>query len=68
MKDMIGHFVEREVASFAIQIEEEDAIPEHLVEQAKNLGLFGISIPEQYGGIGLNTVGKATGRIMALFH
>lgn len=60
MKDMIGHFVEREVEPFAIQIEEEDAIPEHLVEQAKNLGLFGISIPEQYGGIGLNTVGKAT--------
>ncbi|MGE6376766.1 acyl-CoA dehydrogenase family protein [Peribacillus muralis] len=60
MKDMIGHFVEREVEPFAIQIEEEDAIPDHIVEQAKNLGLFGISIPEQYGGIGLNTVGKAT--------
>ncbi|MFJ7755204.1 acyl-CoA dehydrogenase family protein [Peribacillus muralis] len=60
MKDMIAHFVEREVEPFAMQIEEEDAIPEHLVEQAKNLGLFGISIPEQYGGIGLNTVGKAT--------
>ncbi len=30
------------------------------MEKAKDLGLFGISIPEQYGGIGLNAVGKAT--------
>ncbi|MDM5309592.1 acyl-CoA dehydrogenase family protein [Peribacillus frigoritolerans] len=60
MKEMIRNFVEREVEPYAIQIEEEDAIPEHLVEKAKDLGLFGISIPEQYGGIGLNSVGKAT--------
>lgn len=60
MKEMIRNFVEREVEPFAIQIEEDDAIPEHLVEKAKDLGLFGISIPEQYGGIGLNAVGKAT--------
>ncbi|MFJ7365776.1 acyl-CoA dehydrogenase family protein [Peribacillus frigoritolerans] len=60
MKEMIRNFVEREVEPFALQIEEEDAIPGHLVEKAKDLGLFGISIPEQYGGIGLNAVGKAT--------
>ncbi|PKF90151.1 acyl-CoA dehydrogenase [Bacillus sp. BA3] len=60
MKEMIRNFVEREVEPYALQIEEEDAIPEHLVEKAKDLGLFGISIPEQYGGIGLNSVGKAT--------
>ncbi|MEC0345705.1 MULTISPECIES: acyl-CoA dehydrogenase family protein [Peribacillus] len=60
MKEMIRNFVEREVEPFAIQIEEEDAIPGHLVEKAKDLGLFGISIPEQYGGIGLNAVGKVT--------
>ncbi|MFY0802185.1 acyl-CoA dehydrogenase family protein [Peribacillus frigoritolerans] len=60
MKEMIRNFVEREVEPFAIQIEEEDAIPGHMVEKAKDLGLFGISIPEQYGGIGLNAVGKAT--------
>ncbi|CAH0175108.1 Acyl-CoA dehydrogenase [Peribacillus sp. Bi96] len=60
MKEMIHNFVEREVEPYALQIEEEDAIPQHLVEKAKDLGLFGISIPEQYGGIGLNAVGKAT--------
>lgn len=59
MKTMIRNFVEKAVEPCAQQIEEEDAIPQHLVEQAKALGLFGISIPEEYGGIGLNTVEKA---------
>ncbi|MDE5415106.1 acyl-CoA dehydrogenase family protein [Alkalihalobacterium chitinilyticum] len=56
MKLMIRSFVENEVEPYAQQIEEEDRIPEHLIEKAKELGLFGISIPEAYGGIGLNTV------------
>ena len=59
MKTMVRNYVEREVEPYAQQIEEEDKIPQHLIEQAKELGLFGISIPEEYGGIGLNTVGKA---------
>ena len=60
MKTMIRNFVEKDVEPLAQQIEEEDLIPQHLVETAKELGLFGISIPEQYGGIGLNAVEKAT--------
>ncbi|GAE27178.1 butyryl-CoA dehydrogenase [Halalkalibacter wakoensis JCM 9140] len=59
MKTMVRNFVEKEVEPYAQQIEEEDVIPQHLVEKAKELGLFGMSIPEEYGGIGLNTVGKA---------
>jgi acyl-CoA dehydrogenase len=59
MKQMVKNFVEKEVEPFAQQIEDEDQIPQHLIEQAKELGLFGISIPEEYGGIGLNAVGKA---------
>lgn len=60
MKTMVRNFVEKEVEPFAQQIEEDDALPQHLIDQAKELGLFGISIPEQYGGIGLNAVEKAT--------
>ncbi|MFV8829895.1 acyl-CoA dehydrogenase family protein [Alkalihalobacterium sp. APHAB7] len=59
MKLMIRSFVENEVEPYAQQIEEEDRIPDHLIEKAKEIGLFGISIPEEYGGIGLNTVGKS---------
>jgi acyl-CoA dehydrogenase len=60
MKTMVRNFVEKEVEPFAQQIEEDDTLPQHLIDQAKELGLFGISIPEQYGGIGLNAVEKAT--------
>lgn len=58
IRTMVRDFVENEVEPHALQIEEEDRIPEHLVEQAKALGLFGISIPEKYGGIGLSTIDK----------
>ena len=51
IRQMVRNFVENEVEPFAQQIEEEDRIPEHLIAQAKELGLFGMSIPEEYGGI-----------------
>jgi len=59
MKQMVKSFADKEVDPFSQQIEDEDMLPQHLIEQAKDLGLFGISIPEEYGGIGLNAVGKA---------
>ncbi|QQK80273.1 acyl-CoA dehydrogenase family protein [Salicibibacter cibi] len=58
MRVMVKNFVENEVEPYAQQIEEEDAIPGNLIDKAKELGLFGLSIPEEYGGIGLDTVGK----------
>ena len=60
IKKMVKNYVEKEVEPYAQQIEEEDKIPQHLIEMAKDLGLFGMSIPEEYGGIGLNAVGKVT--------
>lgn len=60
IRQMVRNFVENDVEPLAQQIEEENHIPEQLVEKAKELGLFGMSIPEEYGGIGLSSVGKAT--------
>lgn len=59
MKTMVRNFVDKEVAPYEQQIEDEDAIPQLLIDKMKELGLFGMSIPEEYGGIGLNTVEKA---------
>ncbi len=35
------------------RLSDADGVPEKIVENLKNLGLFGMSIPEQYGGLGL---------------
>ncbi|SEA32400.1 acyl-CoA dehydrogenase [Thalassobacillus cyri] len=59
MQQMVRNFAENEIEPLAQQIEEDDDIPKQLVEQAKELGLFGMSIPEEFGGIGLSAVGKA---------
>ncbi len=58
LKKGVGKFVQEEVEPVAMQIEEENEIPEHILEMTKELGVFGISIPEEYGGLGLDMVGK----------
>lgn len=54
MKRTIREFVDGEVDAYARQIEEEDRVPEHLIQKAREMGLFGMSIPEEYGGLGLS--------------
>lgn len=58
LKKIVHDFVQREVEKVAMEIEENDEIPKSVVEQSKELGLFGLSIPEEYGGLGLDMVGK----------
>jgi butyryl-CoA dehydrogenase len=52
--DNVRRFIAREVAPVALDMEHADAYPETIVEQMKQLGLFGITIPEEYGGLGLD--------------
>ena len=58
MKESIRDFVENTVEPVAHQIEREDKIPERILEMSKEMGLFGLSIPEEYGGLGIGMVGK----------
>jgi alkylation response protein AidB-like acyl-CoA dehydrogenase len=50
----IRDWVEREVYPVASEYEHADEFPAPLVEQMKGLGLFGVTIPEEYGGLGLD--------------
>jgi alkylation response protein AidB-like acyl-CoA dehydrogenase len=50
----IRDWVEREVYPVASEYEHADEFPGPLVEQMKELGLFGVTIPEEYGGLGLD--------------
>jgi butyryl-CoA dehydrogenase len=54
MLDTVRRFVAREVIPVANELEQADEYPTAIIEQMKELGLFGIPIPEQYGGLGLD--------------
>ena len=49
----IRDWVDREVVPVASELEHADEFPAELVSQMKELGLFGVTIPEEYGGLGL---------------
>ncbi|WP_079526021.1 acyl-CoA dehydrogenase family protein [Solibacillus isronensis] len=60
MKKSIRNFIDNEVDPVADQIDREDRIPEHIMRMSKEMGLFGLSIPAEYGGTGIDMVGKCS--------
>src|SRR5690349_15040739 len=56
--DEIRRFIRHEVDPRSRWIEENDEIPADLLRKAAEIGLFGLTIPEEYGGIGLDLAGK----------
>lgn len=54
--DTVRRFVAERLRPLEAEVEEADAIPAHIVEEMKALGLFGLSIAENYGGLGLTMV------------
>ncbi|HEX3336863.1 MAG TPA: acyl-CoA dehydrogenase family protein, partial [Jatrophihabitans sp.] len=45
-------FVDKEILPYATELEHKDEFPEAIVEGMKDMGLFGLMIDEQYGGLG----------------
>jgi alkylation response protein AidB-like acyl-CoA dehydrogenase len=52
--EMVRQFVDEQVIPIAEKHDHEDSFPDAVVEQMKELGLFGVTIPEEYGGMGLD--------------
>jgi len=52
--EMVRQFVDEQIIPKAEHYDHEDLFPEPIVEQMKELGLFGVTIPEEYGGMGLD--------------
>jgi alkylation response protein AidB-like acyl-CoA dehydrogenase len=52
--EMVRQFVDEQIIPNAEHYDGKDEYPEPIVEQLKELGLFGITIPEEYGGLGLD--------------
>jgi alkylation response protein AidB-like acyl-CoA dehydrogenase len=51
---MVRDFVDDQVLPVAGHFDREDAFPDEILEQMKELGLLGITVPEEYGGMGLD--------------
>ena len=50
----VREFVEKEVYPVAEDLEQRDEFPEAIVDQMKEMGLFGLTVPEEHGGAGLD--------------
>ncbi|MDQ2849246.1 MAG: acyl-CoA dehydrogenase family protein [Actinomycetota bacterium] len=50
--DAVRQFVDREVIPVATQLAREDTYPQKIVDGLAELGIFGLMIPEEYGGLG----------------
>jgi alkylation response protein AidB-like acyl-CoA dehydrogenase len=48
----VREFVDKEIIPTATALEHDDEYPESIVEHMKEMGLFGLTIPEEYGGLG----------------
>jgi len=72
MRDTVRRFVKNDLEPISQKVEEDGKIPESIVQKMRELGLFGLAIPEEYGGMGLNTLGECVlneelGRVNACF-
>jgi acyl-CoA dehydrogenase len=57
VRDLAREFTEREIRPHAAQFEREHHVPRSLMTKLAETGLFGVAIPEQYGGAGLGELG-----------
>ncbi len=72
MRDSARRFVKNDLESISQKVEEEEKIPENIVQKMREMGFFGLSIPEEYGGMGLGTLGECVlneefGKVNACF-
>jgi alkylation response protein AidB-like acyl-CoA dehydrogenase len=54
IREMVRQFADEQIIPNAEHYDGEDSFPEPIVEQMKELGLFGVTIPEEHGGMGLD--------------
>jgi acyl-CoA dehydrogenase len=58
--DTVARFVKERLVPIEEKVAEEDAVPDEVVQEMRDLGLFGMSIPSEHGGLGLSMEEEAT--------
>ena len=53
--EQLERYVNERLIPAEAQVIADDAVPPEIVDEMREMGLFGISVPEEYGGAGLNT-------------
>ena len=59
LQQSVKDFVENSANAVWREIEKTNTLPDSLIKEAQELGLLGLSIPEQYGGVGFSVQQKA---------
>lgn len=59
LTSVVRRFVRERLIPAEPKVEDDDEIPQSIVAQLKELGLFGMTIPEEYGGLGLSMYEEA---------
>jgi acyl-CoA dehydrogenase len=57
--DTVRRFVAQRLRPLESAVEEADAVPSEIVQEMREMGLFGLSIAEEYGGLGLTMAEEA---------
>ena len=58
IRNRVRQFVETELNPISLQVELEGHIPEEIVDKMRAMKLFGLAIPEEFGGLELSTLGE----------
>ena len=61
-RNTVRRFVDERLIPAEDAVEEADAVPADIIAQMRELGLFGISIPESYDGLGCSMAEEEIGR------
>ena len=59
LMETVRRFVRETLVPLEQRVEEEDAVPQPVIDQMKTLGFFGLSIDPEYGGAGLTAEQQA---------
>jgi alkylation response protein AidB-like acyl-CoA dehydrogenase len=54
LHETVRRFVDERLMPNEDRLENDDAVPPEIIEEMKDLGLFGLTVPEEYGGLGLS--------------
>ncbi|MFC3172670.1 acyl-CoA dehydrogenase family protein [Novosphingobium bradum] len=55
LRETVRRFVDERLIPNEDRVEHEDAVPQEIIDEMRDLGLFGLTVPVEYGGLGLTS-------------